>query len=94
MKFKEDRRTIIICDNQGAIALAKNPIYHVKTKCINIQHYFVQEDVDKGIIILEYCPIENMMAHKLTKALVKDRHEKSTKLVRFGKRCPFAKWER
>jgi hypothetical protein len=33
--------TIIYCDNQGAIALAKNPQFYACTKHIDIQHHFV-----------------------------------------------------
>jgi hypothetical protein len=32
---------LIKCDNQGAIALAKNPVYHARTKLIEVQHHFV-----------------------------------------------------
>ena len=64
-----------MCDNQGAIALAKNPVYHARTKHIEVQHYFVREKVARGAIILEYCPTQEMLADVLTKALARERHE-------------------
>ncbi len=33
--------TTIMCDNQGCIALAKNPTHHSCTKHIDIQHHFI-----------------------------------------------------
>jgi hypothetical protein len=42
--------TVIYCDNQGAIALAKNPQFHARTKHIDIQHNFVQEKVNVEVL--------------------------------------------
>jgi hypothetical protein len=45
---EELQATIVYCDNQGAIALAKNPQFHARTKHIDIQHHFVRERLLKG----------------------------------------------
>ena len=37
--------TIIYCDNQGAIALAKDPRFHPRTKHIRVQHYWIKEQI-------------------------------------------------
>ena len=37
--------TIIYCDNQKAQALAKNSIFYVRNKHIDIQHHFVKNKV-------------------------------------------------
>jgi hypothetical protein len=67
--------TSIMCDNQGCIALAKNPTHHSRTKHIDIQHHFIHEKLESGEIELKYCPIQNMVADVLTKALAKERHQ-------------------
>lgn len=69
---------------QGAIALARNPVYHARTKHIEVQHHFVREKVARGTIILEYCPTEDMLADVLTKALAKDKHEQLTMKMGIG----------
>ena len=38
----------LFIDSQGAIALAKNPQYHTRTKHINIQLHFIRECVNNG----------------------------------------------
>jgi len=56
-------------DNQGALALAKNPQFHARTKHIDIQHHFVRECIEKGQITLAYCSTTDMTADIFTKAL-------------------------
>lgn len=63
---------VIYADNQGAIALAKNPTDHSRTKHIEIQQHFVREKVAEGEIELEYVRTEDMVADGLTKALPRD----------------------
>jgi len=70
---EEPAATIIYGDNQGAIALAKNPQFHARTKHITIQHHFVQEKQTEGKVDLQYIPTEQQVADGLTKALPKDR---------------------
>ena len=65
-------------DNQGALALARNPEYHAQTKHIDIQHHFVRELVTAEKIYLEYCPTSEMIADITTKGLQCTTHEKHT----------------
>ena len=48
-------------DNQSAIALANNPVLHSRTKHIDIQYYFIRNEVLEGRIDLIYVPTEDMM---------------------------------
>jgi len=43
----------IICDSMSAIYLAKNQIYHARTKHINVIFHFVWEILDEGDIELQ-----------------------------------------
>jgi len=40
--FEQTKRTAIMNDNQGYIAIAMNPVYHARTKHIDMQHHFVR----------------------------------------------------
>ena len=56
-------------DNQGAIALAKNPVHHQRSKHIDIRYHFIRFDVEEGIVILEYVPSSENYADLFTKPL-------------------------
>lgn len=62
-------RTVIYGDNQGAIAMTKNPEFHSRTKHIDTQHHYVRERVAAKEVALEYVPTEKQVADGLTKAL-------------------------
>ena len=64
--------TIIYCDNQSAIALAKDPKFHPRTKHIAIQHHWVREKIAEQVVDLEYIQMSKQVADGLTKALPKD----------------------
>ena len=68
--------TLIYEDNQGAISMAKNPVFHKRTKHVQIHYHFVREAVEQGTIILEYCRTDDMLADSFTKALARDQFEK------------------
>ena len=66
---------IIYGDNQGAIALAKNPLHHGRAKHIDIQHHWVRGQIADGHIDLKYVPTDKQVADGLTKALCRDKFE-------------------
>jgi hypothetical protein len=70
---EEPQATIIYGDNQGALALAKNPEFHARTKHIDIQWHFVREKVADGTVQLKYIPTDQQVADILTKPLPKDK---------------------
>lgn len=65
----ETKNFYLFSDNQPAIALAKNPEHHSKTKHIDIQYHYVREKILEGEIILDYVNTKEQLADTLTKAL-------------------------
>jgi hypothetical protein len=65
--------TTVYEDNQGAIAIAQNPVFHQCTKHIDIQYHFVRERVDTGDIKLQYIATADQLADMCTKALGKTK---------------------
>ena len=76
LEYTDNAATTIFQDNQGCISLAKNPVYHARTKHIDIKFHFLREKVMDEVIVLEYKPTEEMVADGFTKALPKDKHTK------------------
>jgi Reverse transcriptase (RNA-dependent DNA polymerase)/gag-polypeptide of LTR copia-type/GAG-pre-integrase domain/Integrase core domain len=73
--------TTIYTDSQGAIALAKNPTHHPKTKHIDVQYHFIRETIARKVIHLDYMPTTDMVADVLTKSLERVKHEKMVQLL-------------
>jgi hypothetical protein len=59
----------VYSDNTAAIALARNPRDHAKTKHINVHFHVVGEMVENKVVELEYCLTSKMPADGLTKPL-------------------------
>ena len=58
-------------DNQGTIAMTRNPVGYKRTKHIDIRHHFVRESVQSGLIQISYCASKDMLADVFTKAVLK-----------------------
>jgi transposase InsO family protein len=58
--------TRIYEDNQGAIALSKNPVRRQRCKHIDIKYHFLREVLISGKIDIVYCQTEHMLADILT----------------------------
>lgn len=56
-------------DNQGSISLVHNPVFHTRTKHIDIQHHYIQDEVAAKRIELVYVPTAEMIEDGLTKPL-------------------------
>jgi len=64
-----DKPTVLMEDNQGAIAISQNPVEHARTKHIDVRYHFVREAVQQGLVELKYCSSCEMVADLLTKPL-------------------------
>lgn len=58
----------IYIDNEGAIALSKNPEFHNCTNHTHIQYYIILENVEGATIELTYSSTGDMTANIFTKA--------------------------
>ena len=67
------KESVIHCDNMSAIQITQNPVFHSRTKHIDIRHHFIRDHVEKKNVRLEYEPTETNTADILTKALAETR---------------------
>ena len=63
-------------DNQGAIALSKNPHLHERSKHIDICYHFQRDLVEKGDVSIDYINTSQMVADGLTKPLTRVLYER------------------
>ena len=61
--------SVIWCDNQGVVSLAANPVYHARTKDIEIGVHFVRDKVLQKILEIRFVPSIEQVADVFTKLL-------------------------
>jgi len=75
----------IYCDNTVAIAVAKDPKYHGKTKHIKMRYHYIREAITEQDVILKHISTNSMVVDPLTKPIARDvfvRHVRSLGLCR------------
>jgi hypothetical protein len=71
---EQSSATLLRSDNQSSIALVRNPVQHARTKHIDVQYHFARELAAAGVLHVEYCPTDQMVADIFTKALPTPKH--------------------
>jgi hypothetical protein len=80
LRLLVDAYVVIYCDNISNILLANNPVYHAKTKHIEVHYHFIREKVLAKEIDLIHVSTENQVADIFTKALGTDKLKKFQKI--------------
>ena len=66
---------MIYCDNQSCIKLSENPVFHDRSKHIDIRYHHLRDCLERRIMLLQYNSTEEIDAHILAKALPKCKFE-------------------
>lgn len=72
---------VIYIDNRSAIDLAKNPVFHGRSKHIDIRYHFIRECVERGEIVIKHISTEEQGADVLTKAMSTVKFKKMRALL-------------
>ncbi|GJV37993.1 hypothetical protein Tco_1410470 [Tanacetum coccineum] len=70
--------TKIHIDNESTVCIVKNPVFHSKTKHIEIRHHFIRDSYEIKLIQVIKIHIDHNVADLLTKAFDVSRKAKRT----------------
>jgi hypothetical protein len=65
----EMRATLILCDNQSCIKMTKNPVFHDRSKHIEIRYHYIRDMVQRGALKLQCISMDEQVVDVLAKPL-------------------------
>ena len=69
LRFEKDEKMKLICDNQAALHISSNPVFHDMTKHIEVDRHFIREKIASGCISTSFVNSNDQLADIFTKSL-------------------------
>ncbi|MCO5597015.1 hypothetical protein L7F22_051088 [Adiantum nelumboides] len=71
----QDTANTIYTDSQSTLVVARNPIFHARTKHIDVHYHYVRKQLSAGEINLACVPTQDNLADLFPKALSREKFE-------------------
>ena len=69
LRFGKDEQVKLICDNQAALHISSNPVFHERIKHIEVDCHFIREKIASGCISTSFVNSNDQLEDIFTKSL-------------------------
>ena len=69
LRFGKDEQMKLICDNQAALHISYNSVFHKRTKHIEVDCHFIKEKIASGCMTTNFVNSNDQLADISTKSL-------------------------
>ena len=70
LRFGKDKQMKFVCDNQTALHIASNPVFHERAKHIEVDCHFIQEKIASGCMTTSFVNSSDQLVDIFTKSLL------------------------
>lgn len=72
---------VLMVDNMSTLKLVNNPIFHKRSKHIDVRYFFIRDKVEDGSLTVDHIASDEQIADIFTKPLAKDRFQRLRNLL-------------
>ena len=69
LRFVKDKQMKLMCDNQAALHIASNPVFHERTNNIEVDFHFIREKIASGCVATSFVNSNDQLVDILAKSL-------------------------